>query len=407
MPVSLLLIDDSPEKRARISAYLSHRNPDVQIESHVAGDAASARKLLRARHFDLLVLDIALPLFPNEPPKPTAGLDFLREITFDDDYLAPTFVVGITAYEENFDKLRAEFEKRSWPLYRSDQGSTAWLNSLSALINHIETSATRTASKVDFAIITALYDPELTAVLELPWRWSGSMQLDESTMYRQGSFTHQDREFTVIATWPQRMGLVVSSALVTKINLVFRPRVIAASGICAGVRGKVSIGDMIMAAEAWTWESGKIVSTPRPGSLQPDPHAFSASTSIITLVQDLQGEKAWLEEVRRRWKGDAGDIAAPRIIAAPMASGSTVVADRGTVEDILRQSRKTAAIDMEAYAVYAASALGGKPTPLYFCVKSVCDFADEQKNDSYQSYAAYTSAEAVRRICVEIAHRQL
>jgi nucleoside phosphorylase len=353
------------------------------------------------------VLDIALPLFPNESPKPTAGLDFLREITFDDDYLAPTFVVGITAFEENFDKLRAEFEKRSWPLYRSDANNISWLQNISALINHIDTSSTRITSKVDFAIVTALYDPELTAVLDLPWEWSGSMQLDEATMYRQGTFSSKNREFKVIATWPQRMGLVVSAALVTKINIAFRPRVIAASGICAGVRGKTSIGDMILASEAWTWESGKIVSTPRPGSLQPDPHSFSASTPIITLVQDLQGDKAWLTRIRSGWKGSAADAEAPRIIAAPMASGSTVVADQETVQDILRQSRKTAAIDMEAYAVYAASALGGNPIPLHFCVKSVCDFADDQKNDNFQSYAAYTSAQAVQRICYEVANRLL
>ena len=32
----------------------------------------------------------------------------------------------------------------------------------------------------------------------------------------------------------------------------------------------------------------------------------------------------------------------------------------------------------------------------YFAVKSVCDFADGDKNDNYQKYAAFTSALTIK-----------
>jgi nucleoside phosphorylase len=53
---------------------------------------------------------------------------------------------------------------------------------------------------------------------------------------------------------------------------------------------------------------------------------------------------------------------------------------------------------MEAYAVFAASDEAPLPQPKAFVLKGVCDFADDEKNDSLQSYAAYTSASALRAL---------
>lgn len=403
LAVAVLLVDDSEKKVRRIEEAISCER-DCRVEWTVVRDLASARRAVRARQFDVMILDIAMPIFPGEGPRARAGLDFLKEITLDDDYLRPTYIVGITEQEESFEELRSEFESRAWPLYKCDQGSASWIDKIRALLGHVSHSSTRTVRKVDFAIITALYDPEFTALLGLPCAWSQPEQLDEATLYRSGSLEVGERRYSVVATWPQRMGLVLSAALVTKMILTFRPRVVAASGICAGVRGKTELGDLVLASEAWTWESGKIVSQPVPGTLQPDPHAFSASTAAVTVAQRLQGESAWLTSLRDEWKAsDRAPESQPRLIIAPMASGSAVVADETTVANILSKSRKTVAIDMEAYAVYAAAAMSGQPLPVVFCVKGVCDFADQQKNDSYQKFAAHVSARAVQRICAELA----
>jgi len=46
---------------------------------------------------------------------------------------------------------------------------------------------------------------------------------------------------------------------------------------------------------------------------------------------------------------------------------------------------------MEIYGVYYAARFSTEPRPKAIAIKSVCDFADEEKNDVYQAYAAYTS----------------
>jgi hypothetical protein len=56
--------------------------------------------------------------------------------------------------------------------------------------------------------------------------------------------------------------------------------------------------------------------------------------------------------------------------------------------------------------MYSAARDSGPPRPAAFGLKSVCDFADHLKNDKYQKYAAYTSAqvlaEFVRRYGVQL-----
>ena len=51
---------------------------------------------------------------------------------------------------------------------------------------------------------------------------------------------------------------------------------------------------------------------------------------------------------------------------------------------------------MECYGLFAAAFRAPIPRPTPIAFKSVCDFADPDKNDGDQAYAAYTSANALR-----------
>ena len=77
-----------------------------------------------------------------------------------------------------------------------------------------------------------------------------------------------------------------------------------------------------------------------------------------------------------------------------MACGSTVVATSEIVEkQIHSQYGNTAALDMESYAVMYAVKSAPIPKPKGLIIKSVCDYANEEKSDQYQKFAAYTSAQ--------------
>jgi nucleoside phosphorylase len=73
-----------------------------------------------------------------------------------------------------------------------------------------------------------------------------------------------------------------------------------------------------------------------------------------------------------------------------------VLADGETVAEIKLQQRNLIVVEMEAYGLYAAASLAGNPKPIAFALKSVCDFADPDKKNAHQAYAAYTSATALK-----------
>lgn len=88
-----------------------------------------------------------------------------------------------------------------------------------------------------------------------------------------------------------------------------------------------------------------------------------------------------------------GDL---KLRIGPMASGAAVLADGQTIEQIAFQHRNVIAVEMETYAIFATADESKMPRPIPFSMKSVVDFGDTKKNDSYQKYAAYTSAQALK-----------
>lgn len=97
----------------------------------------------------------------------------------------------------------------------------------------------------------------------------------------------------------------------------------------------------------------------------------------------------------------------PAIIGGKMISGSAVVADSKIVEQIKEdgESRKVVGLDMEAYGVaYAVWNTPKKYRPKsVIIIKAICDFANEKKNDDYQEFAAYASAQTLYKLFTDYA----
>jgi nucleoside phosphorylase len=79
----------------------------------------------------------------------------------------------------------------------------------------------------------------------------------------------------------------------------------------------------------------------------------------------------------------------PAVVIAPVGSGNAVRSDR-PFHFIKEPVRGTTAIDMEGAAFYRT--LSEFPTIHFLFVKGVSDYADEQKDDSYHTYASKASA---------------
>jgi nucleoside phosphorylase len=62
-------------------------------------------------------------------------------------------------------------------------------------------------------------------------------------------------------------------------------------------------------------------------------------------------------------------------------------------QHIQQHARKAIGLEMETYGAFFCGENCTKPRPEVFSVKSACDFADAERDDEIQDYAAFTSAQ--------------
>lgn len=75
----------------------------------------------------------------------------------------------------------------------------------------------------------------------------------------RATFSTATGPLIVHASWANQMGRESMQAVVSLFLTEQAPRCLAMSGICAGRRGKVSLGDVIFADRLWSYDAGKTV----------------------------------------------------------------------------------------------------------------------------------------------------
>lgn len=56
---------------------------------------------------------------------------------------------------------------------------------------------------------------------------------------------------------------------------------------------------------------------------------------------------------------------------------------------------------METYGMYYAAEWAIEPKPKFLAIKSICDYADQKKDDDYHNYAIYTSVKVFEKLATE------
>ena len=194
------------------------------------------------------------------------------------------------------------------------------------------------------------------------------------------------------------MGQVGAAIVTSKLLQRFRPKLIVMPGICAGISDSTNIGDVIVGEECWAWDTGKLVGEQNGGLLQsgfqPAPHSYKADDFLISRFREMCADNGNMNNLEFGWRGMRPEQP-PTLRVGPIATGSSVIANSNIRELIRSINRKTLAVEMEAYAVYATAQSYGQPSPRVLAVKSVCDHADDFKNDNWQQYCAFLSAKTI------------
>lgn len=240
--------------------------------------------------------------------------------------------------------------------------------------------------KTSAAILTVV-KVETDAVMRLYNDWN-KLDIDEDSQeYFAASFTRNGQKHRIITAQQNAMGMTAAAFLASKIITLFRPEYLIMCGIAAGIGSEAEhiYGDVMIPDVVWDYSAGKFTVPKSPaiifGNLgfMPRPVSLALDKSVLEIVRSLQNQTEF------------------KIHIGPMACGSSVVANRAIIEKQINSFMPdTVGLDMESYGVFYAANNSTNPKPKAIVIKSICDYADSQKSDKYQKFAAYTSSECTK-----------
>jgi nucleoside phosphorylase/CheY-like chemotaxis protein len=398
--ISILIVEDNSEKIRDIKNVL-FEYPEIQSNLDTAPDTNGARRLIEENKYDLLILDLVLPNDFGDDPSAENGVDFLKEIKLDPNKKLPFHILGISSFSDLVEEYSKEFKKNLWYLIEYKAEFEDWKDILRNKIEYLITSKKEITNQVnvdynfDVAIITALQS-ELDKVLLIDAGWRETKLANDGTSYNVGQI-HLDNKKVVriVSACAPQMGMSASSTLTMKLINGFKPRYIIMSGIAAGIKGEVELGDILVCDQCWDGASGKIKKDKEKGIIfLPDPKCKILNEDVKEKILSIKQHHKYLDKIKKSFQGSKPSTTL-NVHIGPMASVPAVIQSEDEINKIKAHSRKLIGIEMESYGMFYSSSHCQKPKPIPISVKSVADFANEDKNDSYHDYASYTSSQFI------------
>lgn len=214
--IKTLIVDDNNEKAEKIGNLLdSIDNHQNIIHVDYAKSQFGARQLLMCNRYDVLLLDLVLPLRDSSEPDRNGGQSILTEISLG-GYKQPSHVFVISEYEDAIQQVSNIAPDIFFSSINYCNSSDEWLQRLNNYFQQIvrADAAACETSKYDACIICALDSPELGEIKRLPFSWEPFNLLGDTTDYYQGQY----RGHSLLCASSYEMGL---SSAATPNNLSF------------------------------------------------------------------------------------------------------------------------------------------------------------------------------------------
>lgn len=395
--MKILIADDASQKIGVIRNTLKELPEFNSLTIDHVLDLNEARKRLASEYYDLLILDLNMPMDIGEPPNMKAGAEFVDEIMDTDRIKKPIDIIILSAFDESVQEFKQQVERTGFVIVQYDESTLEWREVLKSRVSYLcllreQREYIPKPPLCDVLIITAV-PIETAAVLNVDCKWSVFTLQGDSTIYRHAIIQANNGACNIVHTQLPEMGMTASAAHTTKAVLRLNPKLVIMTGIAAGLEKDANIGDIIVATDVWNYNSGKYIEKSNGDSVAAEllPDSKHINMDRATMEKILATDfKNQLIRIKNSFQGDAPNTAL-NVFLGPMACGSAVVASKDVIDLVKSQARKVAGLDMESYGVYLACRDVCYPSVNTIVIKSISDFADRKKDDSRQDYAAYTS----------------
>lgn len=387
--MKILIVDDSQDKIREIMRTLLEVDGIQESMIDCSRETNDALQKTKSIEYDLLVLDLNMPETILDENDENAGATFVDQLLGVFAYNKPMEIVVLSAYDRFEEKFIEDKTHVGFKLLRYDETSLEWKTKLQAVVKYrlLYAEQKMVQEPIDYAIITAV-PVETDAVKKMGCQWTKVKFEDDNLTYYTGEITDNNLSKKVVTVQCYDMGMVAATVATLNIAHHFTPKYVIMVGIAAGI-GKHNLGDIIVPREVWNYSSGKYKIDDGVDVFIPDPKVLSLDDKVLEIIREDHTTE--LARIKSNWPDKVKDEL--NLDESPIACGSAVVANKGIVDEmILAHFRKSGALDMESYGMFFAAKSLCESKPIAICIKSISDFADSDKDDGYQPYAAYTSA---------------
>lgn len=146
--IRILIVEDNDHKLLSVMNLLTE---ELLINNNLidtAIDIKAAKRLLKSNFYDLLILDLVLPLDQGDTPAPEKSVRFLNDINTIASLNPPIHIIGLTEFDEFKDKFGDEFSDNLWYLVNYKASEVNWQDKLKTLINHLISTKSRFFDKL-------------------------------------------------------------------------------------------------------------------------------------------------------------------------------------------------------------------------------------------------------------------
>ena len=393
----ILIADDASQKIGAIINVLKEMQEFDSISIDHVLDLNTARQKLSSEYYDLLILDLNMPMSIGESPNMKAGAEFVDEIMDTEKIKKPVDIIVLSAFDESVNEFKQQVERTGFVIIQYDENVLEWQEILKSRVSYLcllgeQRDYVPKQPPCDVLFVTAV-DIETAAFLNLNCEWRTFKVDGDSTIYRHATIKTNNGVCNIVHSQLPEMGMAASAAHTTKAVLHLKPKFVIMTGIAAGLEKDANIGDILVATDVWNYNSGKYIEKIEGDSattkLIPDSKHINMDRATKDKLQATDFSKQ-LAQIKNSFHGNAPSYPL-NVFYGPMACGSAVVACKDVIDLVKDQARKVVGLDMESYGVYLACRDVCYPSVTAIVIKSISDFADRTKDDSRQDYAAYTS----------------
>ena len=98
--IRILIMDDNTDKTNRVVSVLTGMCMVNADDIEIARSLNSGRNKLSKNLYDLLLLDLVLPVNDDDPIEPGRSEDFINELYRIGRFKKPIYVIGLSQYED-------------------------------------------------------------------------------------------------------------------------------------------------------------------------------------------------------------------------------------------------------------------------------------------------------------------